>query len=191
MLSHMGPHTIFVIRQAIFSDMAMIETIIFMIVDILFFLLPLFRLRQKKEGAIPCRSPGEAVGCPVRTTERRCAHGAHSPLRLGSYRSNFLHFTRAKTMRRTQSLELSGAHYSRFPPRCGRQSEKNSPELATPPLLPRKGQSCPHLILPRCGRISRGNLEKLHYHLRTKHSVGLVIKTRINISRKVRKAREV
>ena len=49
------------------------------------FLLPLVRLRQKKEGAIPCRSSGEAVGCPVRTTERRCAQRAHSPLRLGSY----------------------------------------------------------------------------------------------------------
>ena len=31
---------------------------------------------------------------------------AHSPLRHGSHWSNFLHFTRAKTMRRTQSLEI-------------------------------------------------------------------------------------
>ena len=57
------------------------------------FLLPLFLLRQKEEGAIPCRSPGEAVGCPIRTTERRCAQGAHSPLRLSSHWRNFLHFT--------------------------------------------------------------------------------------------------
>ena len=28
----------------------------------------------RSEGAIPCRSSGEAVGCPVRTTKRRCAH---------------------------------------------------------------------------------------------------------------------
>ena len=73
-LSHMGPHTNFMIRQAILSTIFMTEIIIFMIVVILFFLLPLFRLRQKKEGAILCRSSGEAVGCPVRTTERRYAH---------------------------------------------------------------------------------------------------------------------
>jgi len=33
-----------------------------------------------------------------------------------------LHSTCAKTMRRTQNLELSAAYYSRFPPRCGRES---------------------------------------------------------------------
>ena len=39
------------------------------------FLLPVFRLRQKKEGAIPCRGSGEAVGCPVRTTEEDAPKG--------------------------------------------------------------------------------------------------------------------
>ena len=84
MLSHMGPHTIFVIRQAIFSAMAMIETIIFMIVDMLFFLLPLFRARQKKEGAILCRSPGEAVGLPCKNRGKKMRPmGAFStPFRL-------------------------------------------------------------------------------------------------------------
>ena len=38
------------------------------------FLLPLFLLRQKEEGAIPCRSSGEAVGCQVRTTELSTFH---------------------------------------------------------------------------------------------------------------------
>lgn len=37
--------------------------------------LPLFCLRQKKEGAIPCRGSGEAVGCPVRTTEEDAPKG--------------------------------------------------------------------------------------------------------------------
>ena len=84
------------------------------------FFLPLFVSRQKKEGAILCRVSGEAVGCPVRNHGRKSAQWAHSPLRNGSYRSKLLHFTRAKTMRRTQSLELSDAHYSINPTACGR-----------------------------------------------------------------------
>ena len=47
------------------------ENIIFMIVVILLFLLPLFRLRQKKEGAILCRSPGEAVGLPCKNRGKK------------------------------------------------------------------------------------------------------------------------
>ena len=62
--------------------------------------------------------------------------------------------------------------------------KKSAKQLATSPLLPRKGWSCPHPILPPRGRISRGELEKLCCHLRAKHSVGLAIKTRINISRR-------
>ena len=44
------------------------------------------RSRQKKEGAIPCRVSGEAVGCPVRSTEEKAPiEQAHPPLRSGSY----------------------------------------------------------------------------------------------------------
>ena len=85
------------------------------------FFLPLFVSRQKKEGAILSRVSGEAVGCPVRNHGRKSAHRAHSPLRKGSYWSKLLHFTRAKTMRRTQSLELSAAYYSTSPAVFGRQ----------------------------------------------------------------------
>ena len=47
---------------------------------------PTVHSRQKKEGAIPCRVSGEAVGCPVRSTEEKAPIGkAHSPLRSGSY----------------------------------------------------------------------------------------------------------
>ena len=46
----------------------------------------LFHSRQKKEGAIPCRVSGEAVGCPVRSTEEKAPIGrAHFPPRSGSY----------------------------------------------------------------------------------------------------------
>ena len=52
---------------------------------------------------------------PSKNHGRRSAHRAHSPLRLSSYWSKLLHFTRAKTMRRTQSSELSGAYYTTKP----------------------------------------------------------------------------
>ena len=100
--------------------------------------------RQKKEGAIFCRGSGEAVGCPVRTTERRCAQGAHSPLRHGSYRLNSYIPPVAKTMRRTQSLKLSIANYSKTSAFCGRHSAKfRNNQFATPRLLPWKGQTSP------------------------------------------------
>ena len=47
---------------------------------------PMVHSRQKKEGAIPCRVSGEAVGCPVRSTEEKAPIiRAHSPPRSGSY----------------------------------------------------------------------------------------------------------
>ena len=84
MLSHMGPHTNFMIRQAIFSTIVRTESIIFMIDVILLFLLPLLRAQQKKEGAILCRSPGEAVGLPCKNRGKKMRPmGAFStPFRL-------------------------------------------------------------------------------------------------------------
>ena len=56
--------------------------------------LPLFPLRQKKEGAVPCRSSGEAVGGPVRTTKRRCAHtGAFSTPSALTVETSYIHLS--------------------------------------------------------------------------------------------------
>ena len=121
------------------------------------FLLPVFRLRQKKEGAIPCRGSGEAVGCPVRTTERRCAQGAHSPLRSGSYRLNSYIPPVAKTMRRTQSFKLSIANYSKTSAFCGSYSAKiRTANLRLRAFFRGKGRPLLYPILPPRGEISRG-----------------------------------
>ena len=96
----------------------------------------------KERGRSLCRVSGEAVGCPIRTTEERCAQWAHSTLRNGTYWLKLLHFTRAKTMRRTQCLELSGAHYSKYPTACGRQFAKMyAGEFKPPHFLPWKGSA--------------------------------------------------
>ena len=63
-----------------------------------------------------------------------------------------LHSTCAKTMRRTQSLELSAAYYSRFPPRCGRESAIFLRwQILAKHLLPWKGQPDPlfHTVATR------------------------------------------
>ena len=55
MLSHIGLLKNFMIFQDILSKLIKIENNNFIIAVFHFFLMPLFDLRQKKEGAIPCR----------------------------------------------------------------------------------------------------------------------------------------
>ena len=68
----------------------------------------------------------------------------HSPLRFGSFWLNSYIPPVAKTMRRTQSLKLSIANYSKTSAFCGRHSAKfRNNQFATLHLLPWKGYTCP------------------------------------------------
>ena len=81
--------------------------------------MPSIHSRAKKEGAVLVRVSGEAVGCPVRTTEKDAPNRRilHSVMALTDQTSYIPPV--AKTMRRTQSLELSDAYYTILSPLRG------------------------------------------------------------------------
>lgn len=122
--------------------------------------------RQKKEGAIPCRSSGEALECHARNHERRCAHrGAFST--SPALAVKFSRFHLSQTMGRTQSLELSDAYYSIISAVCGRQFAKICGRRnATLRLLPWQGQTLPLFHTARCVLKSYAEINKFVYENR-------------------------
>ena len=104
-----------------------------------FFLLPLLDSRQKKEGAIPCRGFGEALECPARNHERRCARmGAFSTSPALAVKFSRFHLSQNDASS-VKSLKLSVAYCSKKPTVYGRESAKytNGNRDCTPSFLER------------------------------------------------------
>ena len=75
-------------------------------------------------------------------------------------------------MRRTQSLEFSGAYYIRIPPRCGRKSKKKSTSGSRLCLFFRgKGIPVLYTILPPHGKISRRKTNTQSFFPKRLHAV--------------------
>lgn len=67
---------------------------------------------KRKRGRNPCHVSGEAVGCPVRTTEESAPRKAHPPtFRLLLVKLPTFH--QSQNNARTQNLELSSAEFSK------------------------------------------------------------------------------
>ena len=63
-------------------------------------------------------------------------------------------------MRRTQSLELSGAYYIKFPPPCGRSFAKIAKRIATLCLLPWEGLTLPLFHIAKSALKSYAEIQK-------------------------------